>query len=177
MTTTAIIQDIEKAFAAFGQTITNMDAQQYGTSPADGKWSPAQHLDHLLRSTRPVVFAINLPAFLLRLFFGKANRPSKTYEELVAGYTGKLASGGRASGRFIPARKGMPSKEAQVAALAHLKRRLQQKATRLTDAKLDQCILPHPLLGKVTIREMLYFTIYHTLHHQRLLTHPPNANS
>jgi hypothetical protein len=26
--------------------------------------------------------------------------------------------------------------------------------------------LPHPLLGKLTLREMLYFTAYHADHHR-----------
>ena len=30
---------------------------------------------------------------------------------------------------------------------------------------LDRYQLPHPLLGKLTIREMLYFAIYHNLRH------------
>jgi hypothetical protein len=25
--------------------------------------------------------------------------------------------------------------------------------------------MPHPLLGKLTVREMLLFTLYHNLHH------------
>lgn len=34
--------------------------------------------------------------------------------------------------------------------------------------ELDKYILPHPLLGKLTIREMMYFTIYHVEHHKKL---------
>ena len=34
---------------------------------------------------------------------------------------------------------------------------------------LDKYVLPHPLLGKVTLREMLYFTIHHNEHHLELL--------
>jgi len=30
---------------------------------------------------------------------------------------------------------------------------------------VDQYQLPHPVLGKLTIREMLFFTIYHNLRH------------
>jgi hypothetical protein len=32
---------------------------------------------------------------------------------------------------------------------------------------LDLLILPHPLLGKLTLREMLYFTLYHVEHHEK----------
>ncbi len=32
---------------------------------------------------------------------------------------------------------------------------------------LDRYVLPHPLLGKLTLREMLCFTLYHNYHHVR----------
>ena len=37
-----------------------------------------------------------------------------------------------------------------------------------SEKDLDNYILPHPLLGKLTIREMLFFTIYHVQHHEVL---------
>ncbi len=38
---------------------------------------------------------------------------------------------------------------------------------RWRDSDLDRLRLPHPLLGKLTVREMLYFTLYHNAHHAR----------
>jgi hypothetical protein len=35
------------------------------------------------------------------------------------------------------------------------------------EADLDRYRLPHPLLGKLTLREMLFFTLYHNYHHVR----------
>ena len=43
--------------------------------------------------------------------------------------------------------------------------RLSEKIDRFSETELDQFILPHPLLGKLTLREMIYFTIYHVEHH------------
>ncbi len=34
-----------------------------------------------------------------------------------------------------------------------------------SEAALDRYRLPHPLLGKLTVREMLFFTLYHNAHH------------
>jgi hypothetical protein len=45
---------------------------------------------------------------------------------------------------------------------------LSEKLDKFTEEELDKYILPHPLLGKLTIREMMYFTIYHVLHHQMM---------
>ena len=36
---------------------------------------------------------------------------------------------------------------------------------KLSEKDLDKYILPHPLLGRMPLREMLFFTIYHTQHH------------
>ena len=35
--------------------------------------------------------------------------------------------------------------------------------------QLDTYILPHPVIGKLSIREMLYFTHLHTVHHCEII--------
>ncbi|MBN8578769.1 MAG: DinB family protein [Cytophagales bacterium] len=47
--------------------------------------------------------------------------------------------------------------------------KLASKLNRFSEAELDLYILPHPLLGKLTLREMIYFTCYHVQHHQELV--------
>jgi hypothetical protein len=42
---------------------------------------------------------------------------------------------------------------------------LVAQAGRWSEADLDACRLPHPLLGRLTVREMLLFTQYHEVHH------------
>jgi hypothetical protein len=61
---------------------------------------------------------------------------------------------------------------ARAALLEKLEKRtaaLARKVQKMTDNQLDTLLLPHPLLGKLTFREMLYFTIYHVQHHQKSL--------
>ncbi|WP_350287698.1 hypothetical protein [uncultured Croceitalea sp.] len=36
-----------------------------------------------------------------------------------------------------------------------------------SEIELDTFILPHPVMGDQTLREILYFTAYHVLHHDR----------
>jgi hypothetical protein len=133
-----------------------------------GKWNAVQLLDHIVKSVSPVSTALSLPAFLLRLIFGTANRKSRSYEELVARYHSKLKAGGRASGRFVPPPK-TDSVEKLSANLTKVVHVLTRRIDRFSETQLDQLILPHPLLGKLTLREMLYFTIYHVQHHQKQL--------
>jgi len=46
---------------------------------------------------------------------------------------------------------------------------LFSKLDKFTENELDRYILPHLLLGKLTLREMLFFTIYHIEHHEKLI--------
>jgi hypothetical protein len=73
------------------------------TKSVNQKWTAGQQLDHIIKSVAPVNLALALPAFALKMSFGKANRPSRTYDQLVEKYQGKLSAGGRAPGRFVPA--------------------------------------------------------------------------
>lgn len=136
---------------------------------AANKWSALQQLDHIIKSVNPVRLAFSLPRFILNMLFGKANRPSRTYEELVDKYKAKLASGGRATGRFVPKVVSAADKKILIKKLETTVSALCRKTERCSEAALDQYILPHPLLGKLTLREMLYFTIYHVEHHNQLV--------
>ena len=42
-------------------------------------------------------------------------------------------------------------------------------AIKWKDTDLDTLILPHPLLGKMPIREIVMWTAHHTAHHTRTL--------
>lgn len=136
------------------------------TLSKNDKWSPGQQLDHILRAVRPVKLAFLLPRFLLRILFGKMKRPGRTYEELVARYKERLARGGRAGGRFVPGPIRAGEKSALLLRLTKEVEALIQNMDRFTEAELDSYLLPHPLMGKLSLREMLYFTIYHVEHHE-----------
>lgn len=172
MTKSEIQKVLVENYASFLATLRQMpDVQAHMAAP--GKWSPAQQAEHLVKSVRPVTLAFTLPKFLLPMLFGRANRPSRTFDELVAKYQAKLASGGTASRPFVP---GVPGNLPKVyRRLGKTVDRLSQRINRFTETELDTLILPHPLLGKLTFREMLYFTAYHAKHHQRAVesTHSP----
>jgi len=46
---------------------------------------------------------------------------------------------------------------------------LKKILNKWDEKSLGEYILPHPAIGKITIREMMYFTIFHTDHHLRTL--------
>ncbi len=160
--------ELMAAYERFTAYVHSLNTEQLERS-RKGKWSSVQHIHHIHRSVRPVALALLVPKWFLRWRIGKPNRPSRTYDELVARYKEKLAAGGAAPAAFVP-----PQLDAAIAVPLSRKvhqevERLRHRLERWSEAELDSTLLPHPLLGKVTVREMVYFTIYHVRHHQALV--------
>ena len=131
-------------------------------------WSPAETVRHLSKSTRAVVKALRIPRLLLRLMFGKARRRPITFDELVTRYRRLLAEGGGA-GRFAPSPRSEADLQTWRASImrsyVQSMRELREAMVRWPEDSLDALQLPHPLLGKIIVREMLFFTLYHHGHH------------
>jgi hypothetical protein len=151
--------------------VTGMSPELFHQPALEGKWTPAQHLEHLYLSIKPLNKALGLPRFMLRIF-GRPNREGRTYEALTKRYQERLAEGGRATGRFIPG-KQTADKDNLVEKYRRESEKLVSKVARMSEAELDAYLLPHPLLGKLSLREMLFFTIYHTYHHQKQMKKAP----
>ena len=48
-------------------------------------------------------------------------------------------------------------------------KKLQYKTKKISDKNLDNVILPHPLMGKMPVRELIMWTAYHVEHHLNTL--------
>lgn len=160
---------LKESHVHFIGTINRVSDSDF-TKSVNQKWTAGQQLDHIIKSVAPVNLAFALPAFGLRLSFGKANRPSRTYDQLVEKYLGKLNQGGRAPGRFVPTAISVNQRAVLINKLEKLVASLSARIEGFSEEQLDALLLPHPLLGKLTLREMIYFTIYHAGHHEKQVT-------
>jgi|SRR6185369_10607925 len=138
-------------------------------APIGEAWSPADNVRHLDKSVRAVVRGLGIPKPLLFLLFGPSPRASRDYGGLRDVYRGILAGGGKA-GRFAPAPETLPADPAAWRRALMGRRELAAEALERaiepwSETALDRYRMPHPLLGKLTVREMLFFTLYHNLHH------------
>src|SRR6185295_20184471 len=154
-----IIKVSKQIFNEFSDACLQIPDNKFFFLPAE-KWSISQNVDHLTRSVRTTKLAYSLPKIFVRALFGKANRPSKTYDELVAKYKLRLQQGGKASGRYLP--KTRITKKLLLIQKWHKENQKYLEAVKLkwNDDQLDHYIAPHPLLGKLALRELCYFTIY-----------------
>jgi hypothetical protein len=134
-------------------------------------WTPAEHLRHLCIAVAAVARGLALPRWLLRLRFGRARAPSRTYDVIRETYRSRLAAGAGASGPFVPPREDVsPAQVAErrahlLALWARVNGGLRAGLEQWSEAHLDRVRMPHPILGLLTAREMLFFTLYHNGHH------------
>ncbi len=129
-----------------------------------GKWSIAEHIEHLINTNTITALAFLMPKSALGMAFGKQSGSSKTMEEVVIRYKQLLLEGGASPALYIPKipllNKAILTKGFNISLQA-----LEQSTGVWTEAELDTYLLPHPLMGKITAREMLAFTAYHLYHH------------
>jgi hypothetical protein len=167
----AMIALLQQNYAQLIEQVSQLNDRALLHAPSE-KWNALQQVDHLIKSVAPVNMAFGLPAFILSWRFGLANRPSRTYDALVDRYHIKLQAGGRASGPFVPPPViAATEKERLLQQLDKLTSQLVRRTNKYKEFALDKYILPHPLLGMITLREMIYFTAYHASHHGKSIQH------
>lgn len=162
-------------------TLVRQQAGEFWDSIADHaffaqslpQWSPAENVRHLTKTTLPVIWSLRTPRAVLRGLFGRATRPSRSYRQIVDRYREVLNSGGQA-GWFTPRRQAVAGdlsgrRKTTMKSWNGACEKLVAAATAWDDAALDRYRIPHPLLGKLTVHEMLLFTLYHQRHHTQIV--------
>ncbi len=150
---------------AFVNYINSLSDEEFLFKP-EGKWTAGQQLAHIVASVKPLAQILAAKP-LIASKFGKIDRATWSYDEVLANYLDKLAQGGKAPQQFDPEQISLDQKEALSKETLEHTENVIQNLNNYTDEELDSLVLPHPLLGKLTIREMLYMMTYHATHHQK----------
>lgn len=166
--------ELLEAFHTSNRTITDyfgsLSPDAFFAHPPE-VWSVAENVQHLILTVSPIVKAVLIPREKLSKRFGLADRPSRRYTEVRDQYRETLATGMVvAPTQYVPVLDELPAdrRQGQAHILAAWKETSDGLTTHLegwTEAELDTYQLPHLLFGMMTMREMLFFTLYHNLHH------------
>jgi len=135
-------------------------------------WSASDYLKHLLLSVKPVAKAMGFPAEVLEKQFGRSEHASRSYVEVVQTYKKRLDEGIRAEDfdKVVPVFYRFPEGTTDERAYlfqswTEANQRLIDATQKWSEADLDSLQMPHPAIGMITLREMLFFTLFHnTLH-------------
>jgi hypothetical protein len=165
-----IIEQIETTTTKFNNFCSSIDNESFFRQPLE-KWSIAQNVKHLVTSADATKLAYILPKFIVRLYASKPNRLSRSYDELVNKYKLKLQQGGKASKQFVPEKisEKIGKEKCLHDFVTSMRKLVSSIDKKWDDPQMDQYIAPHPLLGKITHRELAYFTAYHIEHHLAII--------
>lgn len=151
------------AFAEIAALLNNHSDEQLLQAP-EGKWHCLQQAKHLVISQKATLLAYKIPGFAVGLVYGKrAGGVSRSYNEVVEAYLGHLNNGAKAPAEYIP--KGNIDKARLVDSFNKVGEDYLAAVITKTERELDSLQVKHPLLGKLTLRELAYFTLYHNKHH------------
>lgn len=137
----------------------------------ESRWTSGQHILHLVNSIQMLNKALRVPKFLLKRKFGVANRPVRSYQEVAKRYDDRLSENQSRAREFNKGLR-MPTlkeKERLITKLQIQNKKLQYKTNKWSDKHLDTLLLPHPLMGRMIVREIIMWTAHHTTHHKQIL--------
>lgn len=163
-----IIELLIKKYTAFVDDINGLTDEEYSFSYLE-KWTAGQQLAHIVLCIKPLVQVFGMDKSIIEQNFGLSDRPGQTYEMLLKNYLKKLKEGGKAPERYVPENTSPNQKAALTEELTKMIKQLCLEVESFTEQELDHLCIPHPLLGRITLREMLYNAIYHVQHHQELI--------
>jgi hypothetical protein len=163
MTQAELVQALEARHNEVGDYFSNLSEATL-LADAAPKWNPAQHLIHLTRANSRIAQGFQARDALPNNESGQA----KSYEVVRETYLTALT---QAPSELL-AKNGATVQVETNSSQAQILEAYQQAGTGLrqgiqtwTEAELDAKAMPHPLLGLLSVREMLEFALYHDLHH------------
>ena len=165
-----IILKLEEKHHILLNWLEQQEADKWEVGPKN-KWTTGQQALHLLQSIKTLNNALSLPKFILKYRFGKSNREVRGYDAVAKRYNERLKSvNGRTFGPSQNMRiPKLNEKQYLIDRLQTENKKLQYKTRKWSDKQLDTYILPHPLMGKMPVREIIMWTAYHVEHHTNTL--------
>jgi hypothetical protein len=163
-----IITALNRSVNDFNELIMSLDKHQFESNP-NQKWSAGQDLVHLIKLLRILNIAYTIPKPILSVLYGSNNKISRSFENLRALYKSALAGGAKSPALYLPKPVMYYAKENLILKHETLNQKFINKLNQINESDLDTYQLPHPILGKVTLRELAIFTSFHTEHHFELL--------
>jgi hypothetical protein len=130
------------------------------------KWSIAENMIHLEKVAKRIAGALSMPREQLANF-GISTRPSRDFNEIIAEYRTALQGVVVVPKAFQGIQTAEDTRASILETYTKAHAFLETKMGDFTEDELDKYQMPHPLLGLLTLREMLSFVAFHIGHHQK----------
>ena len=163
-----LIDFLQKRFEEVELLTSATPKEAFYFKPTETVWSAAENVQHLIQSVQPLNRLFGRPKSYFAEKWGYANHPSRTYEDIVDAYHTALGTGVTATGVFVPLAPN-PDSNLLLAEFTQTNDTLINHLADWTEEELDKYVIPHPLMGPLTVGEMMLFTAYHTRHHLEIM--------
>ena len=164
MEKTTLTKSLDENADQFIELVNGLNQNEFEENIND-KWSAGQDLVHLIKVLKIVNIGFSLPKPILGFVFGINKNDSRPFEDLRQVYKNALEGGAKAPTIYIPKPVSYHDKEHLIQKYASLNKSFIEKLNNHTAHELDSYRLPHPILGKISLRELASFTSFHTSHH------------
>ncbi len=159
-----IKESFKKSYSSFTNYIDGLNKDEF-TFIYPAKWSAGQQLKHIVLCVYPLVKIFGMLNTIIEQNFGTTKAQSRSYDILVADYLKELNQGGKAPNQYVPEIVLENKKSELIKTLLKLINKLNTEIEVFTENELDTLSIPNPLLGNISLRDMLYNAIYHVEHH------------
>lgn len=166
MNKSEIIANLNTSHSIFWKTAIQLPNP---TISINGKWSVCQNVQHISIGLLRLSNYLALPKASIKSNFGLSERASANYETCIKMFGNALENGIKTTDAFMPEinlETGIEElvsqgKDSLVAFISNLE--------NWSEDELEMYNCPHPVFGKIPVREVLYFTIYHVQHHNETI--------
>lgn len=153
---------------AFARMVMPLTEAEF-TRQQNGRWSVSDTGQHLYLSARPVLRLLAGPRDVFTQW-GNAKGPSRTQDSIRTLYHQVLKKGIKAPAALSPRPEDVPADKAtMLTRLTDTYLAIADQLADWSDEEMDRYQMPHPALGLLSVREMIYFIGIHTRHHIAVL--------
>lgn len=161
---------IDDKFGELTNWISEQPRNEFAIQKVPSKWSNGEHLEHLRKTARAINKGMKLPKLILRFKFGKLQREEYSYNYLIENYLNKLkAKKVKAPEGVSPGKINNSDYDRILSWFGQEKDTLKKNLERYNEKQLGQYVLPHPVIGNLSMREFTYFCCLHNEHHLDLM--------
>jgi len=162
-------QHINLKFDEVLHFVRKQNDAEFAVSNTEGKWSAGQNLDHLRKSTKVINKVMSIPKLAHWYKFGRIKNASDDYEGLKRSYKEKTLNGVNAPKTYQPNPLTNEDKTWLMEKFDREREKLINNMYKSSDNYLNTYAIKHPLLGKMSMKSIIYFTCIHTEHHFDLM--------
>lgn len=162
-TLSALVVDIERSRSAFLTLLRALEPNQSAAPIGDGRWSPTQYLEHLVRAEEATLWRMfkAVDDHRCRGEVLSSPTPEASIEEIVDRTWGDQVD---APPLAVP-QLGGPAAY-WVVRMARNASLVSAFAERVREDELDRLAYPHPISGPFTMRQGLQFVRFHIDRHR-----------